>query len=350
MGAVLAFIFSIIQTIFGTDSLNGLEVTSVAQCNEHIYDAFYKPAAYAVFNNAFSSSANVGTYISTSSFSSVPKTIFDLLMPVGICLCVVYWAINLFKTLNYKNPSLEMIYKSFMRLIVGCILISNLFTLTAGFFNFSSALTNEMATALSTDYNTLNGDIVKDIFETTDEDGNTVNESEKNLEYLTDAKDKLEEEESESEGDDEKEIKTENGNGYNSKSLARILLGSGANMLYIMLFQALRLALIFSGMTMTFDLARKLAVAPLACCDVYGPIANNKAYRYVRQLFAICMTQPVALLILVGCHKAMALVAESSASNTVPAGLRSTMVMIVFGTMCGLVMGAKGVSHKLFAS
>ena len=33
-----------------------------------------------------------------------------------------------------------------------------------------------MATALSTDYNTLNGNIVKDIFETTDEDGNTVPE------------------------------------------------------------------------------------------------------------------------------------------------------------------------------
>jgi hypothetical protein len=337
MALFLTVIFSMILSIFGSGALNGYQVTDPQACRDSIFTFYYKPAAYLVFDNSYSNSAATGTYVTTTG-TSLPMEIFELLIPVGVCVCVLYWAINLLKTINIKNPSLEMIYKSFMRLIVGCILISNIASLTLGFFNFSYALTDNLAVALNKDYNSFKSDSLTSIFG---------DDPEKNQDYLQDKLGEAEEEAEEG-SDDDDTLNSNIGINYQNKSTLRIVTGYTAQIFYVILFQALKLALAFSGMTVTFDLARNLALSPLVCADVYGPMANNKALRFIRKLFAICMTQPVALLIIVGCQKAMELVTSSDTSNPVTTGMQSGMVIIIFTTMVGLVMGSKAVSQKLF--
>lgn len=305
MEIIIGLLLNVLGSVFGDSIDNTIGTTADGLCTT-ISNRLYVPGTTVLAAN------------------SLPMTLLDLFIPIGICLCTILWGVNLMKTLNYKNPSIEMIYKSFIRLIFGCILISNIGTLTVGFHDFANALTSEMA-AMQVFQDGVSG--LDDFLDTMGDDKDSFND------YLTNNNEEDVTIDSGSETTIDHSINLDERN-YITNAFA-----SYYYLFYVIIFKMLELVMIWVGYTRAFELARCVAFGPIACCDVYGPLAINKALRFMRTIFATCMTQPVMFVMFVLGSKALGV--ASTLANPI-------VMFLILGSIVTLIMGSSGIAKRLF--
>lgn len=263
--------------------------------------------------------------------------VIDDIVPVGVCFVVLYWLINLLKTLNFKDISLEMLIRSFIRLLVGCILVTNIGLLIPQFNKFSIALTDEINTTMGATFSFdgltkfLNDNNVtssqaetKEYLEGNSKDPNDLTDDDLITDDMTD-------EEKQAAEDESKRSVT-----HTLKHALRLYMGIAEYIIYLLASQLLVIVITIKGYTRAIDIGRKTIFAPILCADVFGEGAQNAALRYIKELFAVFMQQPLIYLIaLIGTYL-------MGAVDTGFAG-----ILVLFGTS-GLIFKAGSISEQLF--
>ncbi len=88
-------------------------------------------------------------YASGSTVISFMDDIVELIVPFGILILSLKWAISLLNEIMTKDFNIEIIFRSFLRLVIGAMIVSNSLALIKGVMNFSDNLYVELFKELS---------------------------------------------------------------------------------------------------------------------------------------------------------------------------------------------------------
>ena len=275
-----------------------------------------------------------------ASDSMVMRLVSDM-VGVGICFCVIFWLVNILKTMNYKDITPELLLRTFIRMFIGFVLISNFTSYIPQMNVFADKFTEEVK----------DGFVKYKLFviTSTDEDSFT---SDSHISSILDSKfgtqDALEETEeylsnNTSELEDTSSMTEEELAEYNDKlthtdtSYFRMLQAIIEMIAFQLILHVFDIVIIIVSFTRTLNLARKCLFAPFALANVYGEGSQNQAFKYLREIFAICMQEPIVYIILmIGTYLI-------SVANV---GLIATVVLIT-GTM-SLIFKSKSISEQIF--
>ena len=84
------------------------------------------------------------TYLAASRYIGKVEPIAEALMPLAIGLLVVRWAVSLLQDILTMEIDLEIIMRSFMRLVVAAMIVTNAIPITKGVIEFGDALIADM--------------------------------------------------------------------------------------------------------------------------------------------------------------------------------------------------------------
>lgn len=261
---------------------------------------------------------------------SIAMTVAAAFVSVGICICVIYWLVHLLKTLNYKDITPEWIIRTLIRLLVGFVLISN-FTLFIPKMNeFANLLTTEIQQGFSDNkIFTNDSDKLSTILESK---YGTKTAMEKNKDYLNA---KVKEPTAEDKKDDKKDDNTELT--YDTSSKTRILQSLLELFAYQLLLKWFSIFILINSISRAINIARKCIYAPFALANVFGEGEQNQSFRYLRELFALFMQQPIVYLITAIGLYILAI-----------KGVGTITFFIVVCSISGLIMKSKSISESIF--
>lgn len=209
-----------------------------------------------------SASTSVIDAMSTGAFGGL----IDSFVPVGYMMAMIYLSKEFLEKTTLKNIDIEQIFKMFLKLVVTCIIISNVKSLIVGFDTFTTTLTQEMSTSLSAvvsvDINDAWDQIIDHVL--------MQDETEDIFELIIDS----------------------SGVG----TLFDMLLAVVYAVCVIIGTLIYTVAIQFVSYSRAMTIGYKSLYAPIAVSNIVGYSTRNAAVSYLKGMFATFMQMPIALL------------------------------------------------------
>lgn len=88
-------------------------------------------------------------YAQGGEIINLMEDIVELVLPFGVLILSLKWAISLMREIMTKDFNIEIIFRSFLRLVIGVMIVSNSLALINGIMDFSDNLYSEIFAELS---------------------------------------------------------------------------------------------------------------------------------------------------------------------------------------------------------
>lgn len=242
--------------------------------------------------------------ISTGSFSNL----IDGFVPIGCMMAMIYLSKEFFEKTTLKNIDVEQIFKMLVKLVIACILVSNVKSLIIGMNTFTIALTDEINSALTTVVSTDPNDTWEALV-----DNITTKDTSEMLYY---------------------DVSQDGNKGSLFDGLATIIF-SLFSLLGTLIYTV---AIEFISYSRAITIGYKSLYAPIAVSNIVGYSTRNAAISYLKSMLATFMQMPIAIL-------------GSSLSSATAKALITTnplLAIIVFFLGIGWIAGSQRVSKELF--
>lgn len=242
--------------------------------------------------------------ISTGTFGNL----VDSFVPVGCMMAMIYLSKEFFEKTTLKNIDMEQIFKMFLKLIVACIIISNVKSLIIGFDAFTTAITSELQSSLSTvldpDLKNAWTDIIAHVLQTDDTKGF--------FDYLMEA--------------------------TGMATVLDLLITVIYAICLIIGTLIYTIAIEFASYSRAMTIGYKALYAPIAVSNIVGYSTRNAAVSYLKGVFATFMQMPIALLgVSLSTNTAILLINE-----------HPILAIAVYFSGIGWVSGSQRLAKELF--
>ena len=89
------------------------------------------------------------SYLSGAQLINLIEDVVELVVPFGVLILALRWAMSLMREIMTKDFNIEIIFRSFLRLVISVIIVSNSMALINGIVGFSDALYKELFDTLA---------------------------------------------------------------------------------------------------------------------------------------------------------------------------------------------------------